>query len=164
MAGVYLRAGLIGEAARRTAVLAGQTGDDPDLRALLAAAAKPNAAATDYLALARRFLPRIEFLGGTATEAPDPVIALRVLDAGIARHPGDAELLVLSSHVSRLLSSYFLAIRRLEEAQMVLEHTPNAAELTGRRLGRADRALLPALAPAPRSRARRARRTPRRTR
>ncbi len=132
MAGVYLRAGLIGEAARRTAVLAGQTGDDPDLRALLAAAAKPGAAATDYLALARRFLPRIEFLGGTATEAPDPVIALRVLDAGIARHPGDAELLVLSSHVSRLLSSYFLAIRRLEEAQMVLEHTPNAAELTGR--------------------------------
>ena len=132
MAGVYLRAGLIGEAARRTAVLAGQTGDDPDLRGLLVAAAKPDAAATDYLALARRFLPRIEFLGGTATEAPDPVIALRVLDAGIARHPGDAELLVLSSHVSRLLSSYFLAIRRLEEAQMVLEHTPNAAELTGR--------------------------------
>jgi tetratricopeptide (TPR) repeat protein len=55
-----------------------------------------------------------------------------VLDAGIARHPGDAELLVLSSHIARLLSSYFLAIRRLEEAQMVLEHTPNAAELTGR--------------------------------
>jgi tetratricopeptide (TPR) repeat protein len=132
MAGVYLRAGLIGEAARRTAVLAGQTGDDPDLRALLVAAAKPNAAAGDYLALARRFLPRIEFLGGTATESPDPVIALRVLDAGIAKHPGDAELLVLSSHVARLLSSYFLAIRRLEEAQMVLEHTPNAAELTGR--------------------------------
>jgi tetratricopeptide (TPR) repeat protein len=132
MAGIYLRAGLVGEAARRTAVLAGQTGDDPDLRALLAAAAKPDAPASAYLALARRFLPRIEFLGGTATEAPDPVIALRVLDAGIARHPGDAELLVLSSHIARLLSSYFLAIRRLEEAQMVLEHTPNAAELTGR--------------------------------
>ena len=45
MAGVYLRAGLIGEAARRTAVLAGQTGDDPDLRGLLVAAAKPDAAA-----------------------------------------------------------------------------------------------------------------------
>src|SRR3954470_23738919 len=132
MAGIYLRAGLVGEAARRTAVLAGQTGDDPDLRALLVAAAKPDAAAGAYLALARRFLPRIEFLGGTATEAPDPVIALRVLDAGIARHPGDPELLVLSRHVARLLSSYFLAIRRLEEAQMVLEHTPNAAELTGR--------------------------------
>jgi hypothetical protein len=80
MAGVYLRAGLIGEAARRTAVLAGQTGDDPELRGLLVAAAKPDAAAADYLALARKFLPRIEFLGGTATEAPDPLIALRVLE------------------------------------------------------------------------------------
>ena len=45
MGGVYLRAGLIGEAARRTAVLAGQTGDDPELRGLLVAAAKPDAAA-----------------------------------------------------------------------------------------------------------------------
>jgi tetratricopeptide (TPR) repeat protein len=132
MGGVYLRAGLIGEAARRTAVLAGQTGDDPELRGLLVAAAKPDAAAGDFLALARRFLPRIDFLGGTATDAPDPVIALRVLEAGIARRPGEPELLVLSSHVARLLSSYFLAIRRLEEAQAVLEHTPAAAELTGR--------------------------------
>lgn len=132
MAGVYLRAGLIGEAARRTAVLAGQTGDDPDLRALLVAAAKPDAAAGDFLALARRFLPRIDYLGGTATEAPDPIIALRVLEAGIARRPDDPELLVLSGHVSRLLSSYFLAIRRLEEAQLILERTPAAAELTGR--------------------------------
>jgi len=132
MAGVYLRAGLIGEAARRTAVLAGQTGDDPDLRVLLVAAAKPDAAAADFLALARRFLPRIDYLGGTATEAPDPIIALRVLEAGIARRPDDPELLVLSGHVSRLLSSYFLAIRHLEEAQLLLERTPAAAELTGR--------------------------------
>ena len=132
MGGVYLRAGLIGEAARRTAVLAGQTGDDPELRGLLVAAAKPEATPADFLALARRFLPRIEFLGGTASEAPDPIIALRVLEAGIARHPGDAELLVLTSHIARLLSSYFLAIRHLEEAQMVLEHTASAGELTGR--------------------------------
>jgi tetratricopeptide (TPR) repeat protein len=132
MGGIYLRAGLIAEAARRTAVLAGQTGDDPELRGLLVAAAKPDAAAGDFLALARRFLPRIDFLGGTASDAPDPVIALRVLEAGIARRPGDPELLVLSSHVARLLSSYFLAIRRLEEAQAVLDHTPAAGELTGR--------------------------------
>jgi tetratricopeptide (TPR) repeat protein len=132
MGGVYLRAGLIGEAARRTATLAGQTGDDPELRVLLVAAAKPDAAAADYLALARRFLPRIDFLGGTASEAPDPIIALRVLEAGIARRPNDAELLVLSSHVARLLSSYFLAIRRLEEAQLVLERTPTAGDLAGR--------------------------------
>jgi tetratricopeptide (TPR) repeat protein len=127
MGGVYLRAGLIGEAARRTAALAGQTGDDPELRGLLVAAAKPDAAAADYLALARRFLPRIEFLGGTATESPDPLIALRVLEAGIARRPDSPELLVLSSHVARLLASYFLAIRRLEEAQALLERAPAAA-------------------------------------
>jgi tetratricopeptide (TPR) repeat protein len=98
----------------------------------LVAAAKPDAAASDYLALARRFLPRIDFLGGTATEAPDPIIALRVLEAGIARRPGDAELLVLSSHVARLLSSYFLAIRHLEEAKVVLERTPAAADVTAK--------------------------------
>jgi tetratricopeptide (TPR) repeat protein len=132
MGGVYLRAGLIGEAARRTAVLAGQTGDDPELRGLLVAAAKPDAPAVDFLALARRFLPRIDYLGGTASDAPDPIIALRVLEAGIARRPGNPELLVLSAHVSRLLSSYFLAIRHLEEAELILEHTPGAAELTGR--------------------------------
>jgi tetratricopeptide (TPR) repeat protein len=132
MGGVYLRAGLIGEAARRTAVLAGQTGDDPELRGLLVAAAKPDAAAADFLALARRFLPRIEFLGGTATESPDPLIALRVLEAGIARRPDDPEMLVLSSHIARLLSSYFLAIRRLEEAQAVLEKAPARGDLQGK--------------------------------
>ena len=35
---------------------------------------------------------------------------------------------MLSSRVARLLSSYFLAIRRLEEAQLVLEKTPASAE------------------------------------
>jgi tetratricopeptide (TPR) repeat protein len=128
VAAVYLRAGLIAEAARRTAPLAGQTGDDPELRALLSAAAKSDAAASDYLALARRFLPRVELLGGTASETPDPIAAARVLEAGLARRPGDAELLVLSSHVSRLLSSYFLAIRRLEEAELVLERTPGSGD------------------------------------
>jgi len=129
VAAIYLRAGLIGEAAQRTAPLAGQTGDDPDLRALLVAAAKPDAAAADYLALARRFLPRVELLGGTASETPDPLAAARVLEAGLARRPGDAEMLVLSSHVSRLLSSYFLAIRRLEEAELVLEKTPGSGDI-----------------------------------
>ena len=89
MAGVYLRAGLIGEAARRTAV-AGRT----DRRRSRSARAcwwrrpSPDAAAADYLALARRFLPRIELLGGTATEAPDPIVALRVLEAGHRAPPG----------------------------------------------------------------------------
>jgi tetratricopeptide (TPR) repeat protein len=126
MAGAYLRAGRIADAATRTARMAGDDGDDPELRGLLVAAAKPNATAADNLALARRFLPRVDFLGGTASDAPDPVVAFRVLEAGIAAHPADADLLILSGHVARLLSSYFLAIRRLEEAQAVLESNPIA--------------------------------------
>ena len=136
MAGAYLRAGRIADAATRTAQmttqLAGNDGDDPELRALLVAAAKPNAAAADYLALARRFLPRVDFLGGTATEAPDPVVAFRVLEAGLVAHPSDLDLLILNGHVARLLSSYFLAIRRLEEAEAVLDANPSARDLDGK--------------------------------
>ncbi len=132
MAGAYLRAGRIVEAAARTSRMAGEDGDDPELRALLAAAAKPEATAADDLALARRFLPRVDFLGGTASDAPDPVVAYRVLEAGLAAHPADPELLILSGNVARLLSSYFLAIRRLEEAEAVLDTNPAARELEGK--------------------------------
>jgi tetratricopeptide (TPR) repeat protein len=131
-AGAYLRAGRIADAATRTARLAAEEGDDPELRALLVAAAKPNAAAADYLALARRFLPRVDFLGGTASESPDPVVAFRVLEAGLAAHPSDLDLLILSGHVARLLSSYFLAIRRLEEAEAVIDTNPAARDLAGK--------------------------------
>ncbi len=55
-----------------------------------------------------------------------------MLEAGLAAHPSDPELLILSGHVARLLSSYFLAIRRLEEAEAVLEANPAARELQGR--------------------------------
>ncbi|HZL16544.1 MAG TPA: tetratricopeptide repeat protein [Polyangia bacterium] len=132
MAGAYLRAGRIADAAARTSQMAGQDGDDPELRALLTAAAKPGASAADYLALARRFLPRIDFLAGTATDAPDPVVALRVLEAGLVAHPADADLLILSGHVARLLSSYFLAILRLEQAEVVLSKNPAQRDLEGR--------------------------------
>jgi tetratricopeptide (TPR) repeat protein len=126
VAALYLRAGLIDRAAARTATMAGEGGDDPDLRGLLDAAARPKAAPADYLALARRFLPRVELLGGTASDSPDPVVAFRVLEAGIARYPSDTEMLVLDAHVARMLSSPFLAIRRLEEAEAVLQRNPAA--------------------------------------
>jgi tetratricopeptide (TPR) repeat protein len=132
MAGAYLRAGRIADAATRTAAMAGSEGDDPDLRALLVAAAKPRATTADYLALTRRFLPRVDFLGGTASDTPDPIVAARVLEVGLVAHPSDPELLILSCHVARLLSSYFLAIRRLEEAEAVVEANPAARELTGK--------------------------------
>ena len=53
MAGIYLRAGRIADAASRAAAIAGGDGDDPELRGLLSAAAKPGASAGDMLALAR---------------------------------------------------------------------------------------------------------------
>jgi tetratricopeptide (TPR) repeat protein len=124
VASLYLRAGRIDEAAKRTAALAGDAGDDPDLRGLLDAAAKPKATPADFLALARRFLPRAEPLGGTSTDVADPLAAYRVLEAGLERTPSDVDLLLLTAHVARAASSYFLAIRRLEEAVAVLEKTP----------------------------------------
>jgi tetratricopeptide (TPR) repeat protein len=126
VATLYLRTGQIALAAKRAAALAGEAGDDPDLRALLDAAAKPKASSADYLALARRFLPRVEQLGGTATDTADPLAAFRVLEAGLARTPGDVDLLLLTGHVARAASSYFLAIRRLEEAAAILEKSPGS--------------------------------------
>jgi tetratricopeptide (TPR) repeat protein len=124
VASLYLRAGRIEEAAKRAAALAGDAGDDPDLRALLDAAAKPKAGPADFLALARRFLPRAEPLGGTSTDVADPLAAFRVLEAGLDRSPADVDLLLLTAHLARAASSYFLAIRRLEEVAAVLERTP----------------------------------------
>jgi tetratricopeptide (TPR) repeat protein len=126
MATLYLRAGQIDLAAKRAAAMAGDAGDDPDLRALLAAAAKPSAGAPEYLALARRFLPRIEQLGGTATDSADPLAAFRVLQAGLERAPSDVDLLVLTAQLARVASAPYLAIRRLEEAAAVLETIPGS--------------------------------------
>jgi tetratricopeptide (TPR) repeat protein len=128
VATLYLRCGLIERAAHRTAELAEQPGDDPELRGLLEAAAKSSSEAGDYLRLARRFLPRVELLGGTATDSADPLVAFRVAELGVARFPNDAELLLLSAHIARLLSSPFLAIRHLEEAKAVVESVPAAVD------------------------------------
>jgi tetratricopeptide (TPR) repeat protein len=132
LATLYLRAGAIELAAKRAAALAGDAGDDPDLRALLDAAAKPTAGAPEFLALARRFLPRVEQLGGTSTDTADPLAAFRVLEAGLARAPGDVDLLLLTAHVARAASSYFLAIRHLEEAAAVLEKAPGSQDAQAR--------------------------------
>jgi tetratricopeptide (TPR) repeat protein len=126
VATLYLRAGQLDRAAQRAAALAGDAGDDPDLRALLDAAAKPKAGAPEFLALARRFLPRVEPLGGTSTDVADPLAAFRVLQLGLDRAPSDVDLLLLSGRVARVASSYFLAIRRLEEAAAVLEKQPGS--------------------------------------
>jgi tetratricopeptide (TPR) repeat protein len=126
VATLYLRASQVPLAAKRAAALAGDAGDDPDLRALLEAAAKPSAGAPEFLALARRFLPRVEPLGGTSTDVADPLAAFRVLELGLERAPSDVDLLMLSARVARAASSYFLAIRHLEEATAVLEKRPGS--------------------------------------
>jgi tetratricopeptide (TPR) repeat protein len=132
LATLHLRGGSIERAAARVAKIAGEPGDDPELRALLDAAAKKEATPADFLALARRFLPRGEPLGGTSNDAPDGVVAMRVLEAGLARTPSDTELLVLTAHVARASASYFLAIRHLEEAAAVLDKVPGAEETRAR--------------------------------
>jgi tetratricopeptide (TPR) repeat protein len=128
VATLYLRCGLIERAAHRTAELADQPGDDPELRGLLEAAAKAVAEPADFLRLARRFLPKVDLLGGTATDNPEPLVAFRAIEAGLVRFPGDADLLLLSAHVARVLSSPFLAIRRLEEAKTVVEAVPGGVD------------------------------------
>jgi tetratricopeptide (TPR) repeat protein len=132
LAALHLRAGSIERAARRAATFAGDAGDDPDLRALLDAAAKPGAGPAAHLALARRFLPRESELGGTSPDGTDALVALRVLAAGLAVTPGDVDMLLLEGHVARAGSSYFLAIRRLEEAAAALEKMPVSQELQAR--------------------------------
>ena len=72
--------------------------------------------------------------GRASSAAPPPTPPIRWWRSGcsrpgLARHPADPDLLILSGHVARLLSSYFLAIRRLEEAEAVLERNPAAREL-----------------------------------
>ncbi|HET6146398.1 MAG TPA: hypothetical protein VFH68_02620 [Polyangia bacterium] len=142
VATLYLRCGLIERAARRTGELANQPGDDPELRALLEAVARPGPEAGDFLRLARRFLPRVELLGGTATDGADPLVAFRVVDAALTRFPRDPELLLLAAHIARVLSSPFLAIRRLEEAKTVLEGRPDQAGTDGDQAGKISGELI----------------------
>jgi tetratricopeptide (TPR) repeat protein len=115
LAALYLRPGRIAAARDAVAAVAGKPGDDAELRKLLGAAAS-NGRADDYLALARRFLPRDEPFRGTSTDRIDGPVALAVLQAGLAAHPGHLETLVLASRVARVMAP-FLALRYLQEAQ-----------------------------------------------
>jgi tetratricopeptide (TPR) repeat protein len=134
VASVYLRCDRPDRALTAVAPLADKPGDDPELRAMITAATAKGAPSAAYLRLARRFLPRVEQLGGTATDNPEPVVAFRVLEVGLARAGGDVEMLVLSAQLAKLLSAPFVAIRRLEEAQTLLERdrSSTAAELSAR--------------------------------
>ena len=125
----YLRCGRIDRARDAAATFAGKPGADPELLALLTGAADPGANAEVAMRLVRHYLPRVEPFGGTATDAPDLVVAFRVLQVVLQRAPDHVEALVLSAELARLLSSPFLAIRLMEEAQQLLER--GAKDTTG---------------------------------
>jgi tetratricopeptide (TPR) repeat protein len=127
VAATYLRCGRLDRAAAAIAPLAGKPGDEPDLRAMIVAAEAPSAGPEPVLRLARRFLPRVDPLGGTAVDNPDLAVAYRVLQVGLARTPDDVETLLLSAELAKLVSAPFLAIRELEEAQQVLERSGKAS-------------------------------------
>ncbi len=127
VAATYLRCARLDRAAAATAPLGDKPGDDPEMRALISSAAAPNAGPEATLKLARRFLPRVALLGGTATDNPDLVVAFRVLQVGLLRTPNHAEMLLLSAEIAKLISAPFLAIRQLEEAEQLLQRNPHAA-------------------------------------
>lgn len=118
-ASTYLRCGQIAKAGQIAASFSDKTGDDPEFRQLVAAALAP-AKSPDYLALARRFLPRNSLLRGTSADRIDPAASMGVLRQGLSTYPDDADLLLLSSRVARMLSEPLLSLRLLDETTAAL--------------------------------------------
>ena len=118
-ASTYLRCGQIARAGQVAARFADKPGDDPEFRQLVAAAVAP-AKSTDYLALARRYLPRNSLLRGTSPDHIDPAAAMGVLRQGLAFYPDDPDLLLLAARVARMLSEPLLSLRYLDETTAAL--------------------------------------------
>ncbi len=124
LAAIYLRAQRPELAYRTLQNLEGKPGDDAALRALLAPLSSPEKMSADaYLAIARRFLPKAESLGGTSTDRVDAAAAFRVMNLGLAFHPQHIELLVLTSRIARLVGAPLLGFRLLEEAESLMQQT-----------------------------------------
>jgi hypothetical protein len=137
VAAFYLRAGQVARAAESVERFADKPGDDPDLRQLLAAVNSTKAQPADFLALARRFLPRSELLQGTSADRLDPMAAAETLNLGLLSYPKDSGMLVLASRVARFVPAPFLALRHLDEALAALEQEKSSqdtlAEVTAER-------------------------------
>jgi tetratricopeptide (TPR) repeat protein len=119
-ASVYLRCGQFAKAREAAARFSDRPGDDPEFRQLINAAGASEAKAADFLALARRLLPRNELLRGTSTDKLDPAAAMGVLEKGVLAYPNDSDLLVLASRVARMLSQPLLSLRYLDDAAAAL--------------------------------------------
>src|SRR5205814_6171815 len=83
LSALYLRCGEIRRTKAALDRRAGKPGDDPELRQLVDRAGRSGASAADFLALARRFLPHHELLGGTSNDRLDPPAAAEVLRKGL---------------------------------------------------------------------------------
>jgi tetratricopeptide (TPR) repeat protein len=116
----YLRCGAVEKAWEVSKQFTDKPSDNPELRQLLSKSANPQATPADYLALARRFLPKSERLGGTSQELADPKAAMGVLTYALVRFPADIDLLVLTARVARLLPAPLLSRRYLESASTLL--------------------------------------------
>jgi tetratricopeptide (TPR) repeat protein len=137
-ASFYVRCGQFARASAIAGRLAEKPGDDPEFRQLVAAAAAPGAKAADYLALARRFLPRGDLFHGTSTDRLDPATALGVLRQGLGVYPTDTELLLAAARVARLVAAPLLSLRYLDEGTAALvaqkANADTIAELTAERM------------------------------
>jgi tetratricopeptide (TPR) repeat protein len=127
---LFLRCGRMDRAAQVMQGFADKPGDDVELRKLLANINQPSAPASAYLALARRFLPRSEFLLGTSQDRLDPTASAEILRRGLLAFPHDIEMMVLASRVARLSQEPFLALRYLDEALLACKQQSAAANKT----------------------------------
>jgi tetratricopeptide (TPR) repeat protein len=130
-AAVYLRCGQFAKAREAANRFTDRPGDDPDFRQLITTASSNDAKAADYLALARRLLPRNELLRGTSTDRVDPSAAMGVLQRGLLAYPTDADMLVLASRVARMLSEPVLSMRYLDEASAALVASKSGPDVLG---------------------------------
>ena len=130
-AAVYLRCGQFAKAREAANRFTDRPGDDADFRQLIVTASSDNPKAADYLALARRFLPRNELLRGTSTDRLDPAASMGVLARGLLSYPTDPDLLVLASRVARMLSEPVLSLRYLDEASAALDASKAGPDVLG---------------------------------
>lgn len=130
-AAIYLRCGQFAKASEATNRFADRPGDDPDFRQLIAAVNRSDAKPADYLALARRLLPRNDLLRGTSTDRLDPAASMGVLQRGLMVYPTDGDMLVLASRVARMLSEPVLSLRYLDEALAALGASNAGHDLMG---------------------------------
>ena len=127
--GLFLRCGAL-EAARDLAQrFADKPSDDVELRQLLVTSAAPGAKLADLLALARRFLPKSEPLGGTSQDYLDPRAAMTILAVAMDRFPHSIDALLLSARVARLLPAPLLSLRYIEETSAQLARTNSKPDL-----------------------------------